>query len=124
MIGNNMPLDDLLTDLGRWGNVDLSFKWGKWHCEVRVPGYTFAAPIMAYQRASATTPAEACNQCFELLEEWRATGEMAKDRNRYLEQHNLLIDHYDNAGIYRRTGFNAVRHPGQCEPERPLPRTD
>lgn len=123
MAGNNMPLDDLLADLGRWGYVDLSFKWGQWHCEVRVPGYTVPAPLMSYQKASAATPTAACEAVFDKLEEWRASGVMQQDRDRYLDSHNFYVERYEKASAHQRMGFDPIRHPGKCEPERPLPRS-
>lgn len=115
-----MALDDLLTELGRWGFVNLDFKWGRWICEVRVPGY-LGRNLTSYVKGEGPSPREAVESAWKRLEEWSESGQMAEDRARYLEQHRSQQERYDRSSHWQRSGNgDVVRPPPPLEPERPL----
>ena len=122
-MSGNMPLEALLEELARWGYVSLNWKWGKWICSVRIPDHAdkYGQP---YREAHCETPTEACETVWQLLEDMRASGELARCRAKAVEDYEAARDRYDKADTYARSGFDPVRNPDPLGPERPLPRGD
>lgn len=119
-MNSNMTLDDLLIELGRWGIVELKYIHNSWNCELRIPGY-LGENLPSYVKGKGNTPRSCIEDAWSNLEKWQSSGQMAKDRERYLSQYNAYKARYDNATTYQRMGFDPIRDPGKMEPERPLP---
>lgn len=117
---NNAPIDELLLDLSRWGSVALGWKFGQWYCEVTVPGYSTRYHMHPNIAGVGVTPSEAVDVCFAALDEWQGSGQMAEDRAKAERDHAFYTKRYNDATVYQRHGFDAIRKPPPLEPQRPF----
>jgi hypothetical protein len=89
---DNMPLEDVLGELGRYGHVKLyrtqyvgtERTADRWQCDLDLP--THMGPnIQTYFRGASASAKEAAAMVLEEAEAWAVSPQRAIDRERYLE---------------------------------------